>query len=87
MYSRNVHVQSLTLLYTKVTIICRCIFLRFWDSMHFTGIFFGYFQKCGNNIIIIIIPVQYNLIIYTYTTVVVPACIYIIDVLYYNLYI
>ena len=26
--------------YLKVTIICRYIFLRFWNSVHFTGIKF-----------------------------------------------
>jgi len=30
--------------YLKVTIICRYIFLRFWDFVHFTGIKFCYFE-------------------------------------------
>ena len=35
---RGMH--KLCVCYLKVTIICRYIFLRFWNSVHFTGIKF-----------------------------------------------
>ena len=40
-------------IYLRVTIICRYIFLRILDSVHFTGIKFCCFEKCDNNIIIL----------------------------------